>query len=740
MRTLASALALLVIAAGCSGKEVAAAPKAPDGELWIAKEQVDKGQVKLAEARVRDIPQSVLAAGRIAFDDLRVTHVFSPITGRITKLLAPLGAQVKKGSPLLAIASPDVGSALADLAKARADLIAARHEHQRQEKLWAAQAGAERDLQTAASAFAKAQAEEQRAAQKAKLLRGGRVDAVTQEYTLTSQLAGEVIARMVNPGAEVQGQYSGGTGAELFTIGDIQHVWAYAEIPESELPRVHQGDVATVRVVAWPETPFRGRVEWIAATLDPALRTARVRISLANPDKLLKPEMFAAVSIEEPPKRMLAVPRKALVQINEQSFVYVAAGSRADGRSVFKRRRVRVADQHVHELKSKPRSSEVMPLEPASDAQYLAIEEGLAAGESVMVEGDSSLERGGEEALVTSEQLRAAGIELTTIVPREVEDALSIGGRLSFDDLRVAHVFSPVTGRVTKVLASPGERVKKGQPLARISSPDLGSAFADLLKAKADLAYAAHEQQRQRELFGAQAGARRDLEAAEDAYGKAKAESDRAETKTRLLRHGVDGLTQEYLLRSPIDGLVVARNASPGLEVQGQYANANTVVELFTVGEIDQLWLLGDVYEMDLPHLRIGQELKLKLAGNSKHEYRGQIDWISAVIDPVMRTAKVRAVIDNPNGDLRPEMYQEASVRLSNDRLLAVPREALLRLGEETVVFVSEGKDKEGNQVFKRRRVLGDESKPGGLVPILDGLKAGETVVTSGAIFLVGLL
>jgi multidrug efflux pump subunit AcrA (membrane-fusion protein) len=161
---------------------------------------------------------------------------------------------------------------------------------------------------------------------------------------------------------------------------------------------------------------------------------------------------------------------------------------------------------------------------------------------------------------------------------------------------------------------------------------------------------------------------------------------------------------------------------------------------LFTVGEIDELWFLGDVFEMDLAQLREGQEVRVRVPGYPNGDFKGRIDWVSDVLDPVMRTAKVRAVLDNPNGVLRPEMYQEATIDLSRSQLLAVPREALLRLGEQTVVFVSGGQSPEGKELFKRRRVLANEEKPGGLVPILEGLKPGESVVTRGAIFLVGLL
>ena len=98
---------------------------------------------------------------------------------------------------------------------------------------------------------------------------------------------------------------------------------------EADLPAVERGAPAEVRVLAYPDRVFDGKVEWVSSTLDPALRTARVRCTLPNPDGLLKPEMFATVVIERPAVKGLAIPREAVVQINDHPFVHVAAGSRA---------------------------------------------------------------------------------------------------------------------------------------------------------------------------------------------------------------------------------------------------------------------------------------------------------------------------------------------------------------------------------------------------------------------------
>src|SRR5215470_12505937 len=182
------------------------------------------------------------------------------------------------------------------------------------------------------------------------------------------------------------------------------------------------------------------------------------------------------------------------------------------------------------------------------------------------------------EVWLTPQQVKVGHIEIETVQDRPVGGVIRAAGKVTFDDLRVAHVFSPVTGRITKILAQPGERVKKEQALCVLQSPDLGSAVSDLAKAQATLLTAEKDWRRQRDLYEIHAASQRDYEASDSAYRNAKAEMERAQRKARLLRNaGLDQVTQEFPLRSPIDGEVIARGANPGLEIQGQYSGGTSV-------------------------------------------------------------------------------------------------------------------------------------------------------------------
>lgn len=344
------------------------------------------------------------------------------------------------------------------------------------------------------------------------------------------------------------------------------------------------------------------------------------------------------------------------------------------------------------------------------------------------------------EAWLTPQEIQDAGIVVTPVGEQRIGSSVVCAGHVTFDDARVTHVFSPVTGRIVQVLAQLGERVQRGSALVAIASPDLGQAASDFVKAKADLAAAEREYKRQKELYDAHAGAQRDLEAAESSYEKAKAEVERSRAKVRLLAPDTDGqVTQDFVLRSTIAGEVVARFVNPGTEVMGQYSQGSAV-ELFTVGELDSVWVLGDLFEVDLRRVSKGDSAIVRLISYPDKAFTGTVDWISGTLDPVTHTAKVRCVIPNPKRELRPEMLASVTISVGSEKALAVRRSAVLRLGDDTVVFVEQGPASTGQIRFERRVVAVREDMEGDLVPVTKGLVPNEKVVTTGAILLAGMI
>lgn len=343
------------------------------------------------------------------------------------------------------------------------------------------------------------------------------------------------------------------------------------------------------------------------------------------------------------------------------------------------------------------------------------------------------------EVWLSAEKAKDAKIEVATVAEQAIDDTILMSGKVTFDDQRVGHVFSPVTGRVMRVDAQLGQKIKKGQALAVLQSPDISSASADVRKANADLIAAEHDFKRKQDLLDAHATSQADYEVAEDNYRKAKAEHERASMKASLLHSGGSDVTQGYTLVAPIDGEVLARNLSPGIEVQGQYGG-NTVQELFTIGELDRVWVIADVYEIDIARVRVGTKAVVRVVSSANKVFEGKVDWVSAVLDPASRTAKVRCIFDNQERLLRPEMYATVLISVDEKRAIAVPRSSVIRLGEQTVVFTQIGQTPDGKLKFERIPVTVDEGESGNWLPVAHGVEGGTKIVTAGAILLSGML
>jgi cobalt-zinc-cadmium efflux system membrane fusion protein len=364
-----SILACSLPCSGCKRSEAATESNVvspPAGEVWLTADQVKNANIDVEAAQDRDVDDAILTSGRVTFDDQRVGHVFSPVTGRVVQIQAQLGAYVKKGQPLATIESPDIGSAMSDESKAEADYIAAEHDHKRQQALMGERATSQALVEQSEDSWRKARAELERARQKAHLLRARGVDAVTQTYTLVSPISGEVVARNINPGIEVQGQYASGSAQELFTVGDLDRVWVVADLYEMDLARVHVGSPVDVSVVSYKDKVFAGTVDWVSGTLDPTTRTERVRVTLDNVERALRPEMYATVRISVDRRHALAIPRSALLRLGEYKVVFAEIG-RDDSRVRFARVPVEVDE------------GEASP--------WLEVKHGVETGQPIVVRG-----------------------------------------------------------------------------------------------------------------------------------------------------------------------------------------------------------------------------------------------------------------------------------------------------------------------------------------------------------------
>lgn len=333
------------------------------------------------------------------------------------------------------------------------------------------------------------------------------------------------------------------------------------------------------------------------------------------------------------------------------------------------------------------------------------------------------------EVWLSSADMTHDGVVVEEVKDRGIDDILASSGRIGFNEEHVAHVTSPVSGRVVQIDGALGEHVVKGQTLAVIHSPDLGDATSALSKATADLIAFEHAFRRAQALATDGAASAAAVEQAEDAWREAKAEAERAQEKVNLL-HAGRGVTQTYPLTSPIAGTILARNVNPGSELQGMYVGGNQP-DLFTVGDVDVLWVFADVYESDLARVHAGLPVDLTVMGITT-TFHGTIDYVSDMLDPQTRTARLRCTIPNPDHTLEPEMYGTVRVHVAPVETLAIPRKAILHLGGQQLVFVDRGVSPDGRTRFERLPVTVDESGDNPYVAVQHGLERGDRIAAQG--------
>ena len=310
---------------------------------------------------------------------------------------------------------------------------------------------------------------------------------------------------------------------------------------------------------------------------------------------------------------------------------------------------------------------------------------------------------------------------------RSLPTQVTANGTVSPDVTRTIHVTSLGAGRVVDLRVKLGDNVKKGQTLLVISSPDLSSAFSDYQKARADEVLSHKALDRAQMLFDRGAIAAKDLETAQDAEDKAKVDVETAKHHVEIL--GADPAHPSPLidLRAPVSGTIVEQNVA-GYE--GVKSLDNTP-NLFTIANLGQVWVVCDVFENDLGEVHMGDSAEIRLNAFPDRAFKGKVADISRVLDPNTRSAKVRIVLGNSDGSLRPGMYASATFhsRKLTPRVV-VPATAIMRLHDKDWVF-----RKEGDKRFRKIAVQADGLAPDGMQEIREGVKAGDELVTNALEF-----
>jgi membrane fusion protein, heavy metal efflux system len=333
--------------------------------------------------------------------------------------------------------------------------------------------------------------------------------------------------------------------------------------------------------------------------------------------------------------------------------------------------------------------------------------------------------------LFTIPQNQMSHVQVVTVEPVKLPRVLRLTGAVSYNAFNTVPVITQVGGPVSRILVVPGERVKKGQSLLEVSSPDYSLLYAAYLKARDTYRVADKNYVRAQDLYEHHAIAERDL---------LQAESDRiqaqADLNAALLGLKILGIAKpedlekapssaEIPLLAPIGGEVVERDVAPGQLLQAGATQA------FIISDMSSVWVLANVYQGDMAAVHVGDQVTVQ-TDSYPDKFQGKISFMSPALDPNTRTLQARIVVENPGEKLKNNMYVTATVNAGvAQNAIAVPDSSVLRDDEnQPFVYVATG----SNQFGRRSVEIGPSES--GKTQILKGLNSGDKVVGDGSLFL----
>ena len=320
-------------------------------------------------------------------------------------------------------------------------------------------------------------------------------------------------------------------------------------------------------------------------------------------------------------------------------------------------------------------------------------------------------------------QLSAIRAETATMELMPAAEPMN--GRIAYDENVTARISSPIAGRVLALRASVGDQLKRGATLLELDSPELAAAEAEFAKANSEETKLRLAYERAKNLYEHEVIARKELESAEAEHRQAQADARRTLLRMRNLQaSGHEG--GKFLLRSPLAGVVVERNVNPGQEVRPDLQDP-----LYLVTDVSQLWVLVDVPEKSLSHLKVGQIVSVETDAWPHEQFKAKVERIGVAVDPVTRRVQVRCSIANRELKLKPEMFARVSfLAEAGHSGTRVPNTSLITEGLYTFVFV----EKQPGTFEKRQVKLALRGNDHSFIE--SGLAEGERVVVEGALLL----
>jgi membrane fusion protein, heavy metal efflux system len=308
---------------------------------------------------------------------------------------------------------------------------------------------------------------------------------------------------------------------------------------------------------------------------------------------------------------------------------------------------------------------------------------------------------------------------LATAAAHESTSKLTVTGTVNPDISRSVPVISIATGRVVEIHARLGDTVKKGQLLLRVQSADISAAFSDYRKAVADEQLSHTQLERSKLLYGKGAISLNELQVTQDTEDKAKVDVENTAERLQVLGADIDHPTAIVDVRAPVSGVITDQQVTNAAGVAG-LGSPNP----FTISDLSYVWILCDVFENDLANVHVGEIAEIRLNAYPNQAFTGRISNILPILDPTIRTAKVRIEVCNA-GVMRVGMFVTATVRGQKKETHAVvPASAILHLHDRDWVYVVAGDKK-----FQRVEIVSGIALPGNMQEVTSGIKPGTPVV-----------
>jgi cobalt-zinc-cadmium efflux system membrane fusion protein len=324
-----------------------------------------------------------------------------------------------------------------------------------------------------------------------------------------------------------------------------------------------------------------------------------------------------------------------------------------------------------------------------------------------------------------------AHVQVLTVQPSSMTRLLRLPGAVAYNSFRTTPVITQVSGPVSRVVVVPGQRVRQGEPMLYVASPDYSQLRTNYLKTRDAYALAQKAYARAQDLYQHRAIAEQNLEQAQSAEVQASGDLAAAQAALKVL--GVtdpDSVVNgppsfEVPLKAPIGGLVVEQAVAAGQLLQ------SGATQCFMLSDISTVWVLVNVYQKDLPYVRVGDKVTVQ-TDTYPEVFHGRISYIAASLDPNTRTLQARIETNNPGEKLKKDMYVFATVNAGTiPNAIVVPDAAVLRDGEnQPFVYAAVSP----NQFGRRPVTLGESLN--GKTQITSGLKAGDQVIGDGSLFL----